>query len=199
MSDSVESLAIDDSDLELVLLYVDGELGGDADRRQAAEQLIAANAAARAIADDMRATKVAVRELIVGEAAAARVTADLSMVRGRVMTKIPPAARPAPAPEKSAGFDPIGWLRALGFGKVSVAFGAAMVAAAWIAVALRPPSVDPRTANAAAVAEDAVIGDQPVIIEEMEVDGESITVKPGVEPDRPTVIWHFADAKPGEG
>ncbi len=199
MSDTLEAMAIDDADLELVLLFVDGELGGDPERRQAAERLIAGNAAARAIADDVRATKAAVRELVVGDAAAARVSADLSMVRGRVMTKIPPTPRPAPTPEKATGFDPIGWLRALGFGKVSVAFGAAVVAAAWIAVALRPAAVDPQASQAAALAEDAVIGDQPVIIEEMEVDGESITVKPAAEPDRPTVIWHFADAKPGEG
>ncbi|MBM4342683.1 MAG: hypothetical protein FJ100_04840 [Deltaproteobacteria bacterium] len=190
---------LDDADLELVLLYVDGELANDPGRQRTAEGLLADNPAARAIADDVRATKAAVRELVVGEAAAARVTADLSMVRGRVMTRIPPAPRPAPAPDKATGFDPIGWLRAFGFGKVSVAFGAAVVAAVWIGVALRPAAMDPRTANAAAVAEDAVLGDQPVIIEEMEVDGESITVKPAAEPDRPTVIWHFADAMPGEG
>ena len=201
-----DGLSLADHELELVMLYVDGELTRDreqlavAEQLAVVEQLLSANPIARSIADDLLATKAAVAEHIVGELAASQVQADLSMLRGRVMTKIPAAPRPVTVATTAVGWTWIAWARNLGFGKVSVAFGTAVALAAWIAIAMRP-ALPPLAAqaNMAAIAEDAQIGDQQVIIEEMEIDGETISVKPGTDADRPTVIWHFADAQPGEG
>ena len=119
------------------------------------------------------------------------------MTRGRVMTRLPVPPRSAVVADAApAGW--MGWLRQLGLSKVGLAFGAAVAVAAWLVVAYRPAASDPQAA-APAVAGELDLNDHLVIIEEMDVDGESVTVTPGDHPGKPTVIWHFDTAKQGEG
>ena len=192
----VEMSDLDDSDFELLVLFADGELTVEPERRAQAEALVAQSAVARAIVQDLQATKVAIRDALLGEQAVAQVAADVSMVRGRVMTKLPAEPRRAPLQAaEAAGW--MGWLRQFGLTKVGFALGAAVAVAAWMIVAYRAPT--PELPNVPALATEAELGDQPVIIEEMEFDGESITVTPGDESGKPTVIWHFVAAKEGEG
>lgn len=186
-----------DDELELVVLWADGELAAGSPQAAQAEQLLQHNGAARQIAADMQATKAALRELVVGEAAAGAVKADLSMVRGRVMTKIVPAAARPDQPLKASPAGLWDWLRQLGFGKVSVAFGAAAALATWMWMAAVPGKAP--VAATQAVAEEANPSDSPVIIEEMDIDSGTISVVPGATADQPTVIWHFAEVKAGDG
>jgi hypothetical protein len=193
---------LDDQAFELLVLYADGELSRDPVRRAEAEALVARDATAAAVLADLQTAKQTLHAWVVGPQAASAVEADLSMLRGRVMTRLPQeASRPvAEAPALSGLW---AWLRGLGFGKASLAMGAAALAAVvLVVVQTRRPA--PPVSVATAVAHhdsppSTAAADEPtVIIEEMDVEG-SVTVTPGLQPSQPTVIWHFQPGREGEG
>ena len=210
---------LQDSDFELLVQLADGELSGEPQRRAAAELLLERSAAAQTVFADLQGAKVAVQAWATDVALNPQnlaLKADLSMVRGRVMARLPPAtAAQAPrntgelASEDGQAALRAGWrelLRAFGFGKASLALGAAALAAVVLLARASQPPVPAATGEAPAVASQQTIesiGGAPataepdVIIEELEVDSGSVAVTPGSQPSQPTVIWHFQGQ--GEG
>lgn len=211
--------ALHDNDFELLVLLADGELAREPERRSAAEQLLARSTVAQAVFADLQGAKMAVHAWATDSALIRDnlgQKADLSMVRGRVMSRLPQAG-PAQAAQAVAGQEAAerqaavraGWwalLRAFGFGKASLALGATALAAIWLMVRAGQPDVPHLAPEAPAVAShqtmEAVGGvpaaaEPEVIIEELEVDSGSVAVTPGSQPSQPTVIWHFQGQ--GEG
>ena len=198
---------LSEAQFELMLLWVDGELAADPVRLAEAEALARTSEAARAIADDWRAAKGALREAVVN----AETNADFSMLRGRILTALPVearldgAARPVVAAEPAQGL--WAWLAQFGFGKVSLAVGAATALAAWLLLVpgggLREPEAPALTqegiAEMAAPPHSGAQAEPAVILEEMELESGSITVHPGEHSGDATVIWHFQSAGEGEG
>lgn len=192
---------LSEAEFELLMLWVDGELDGDPPQLAAAQELARNSETARAIADDWRAAKGALRQQVLS----APSQVDFSMLRGRVMTKLPADPRPIAVPERGGLWS---LLAGLGFGKVSVALGVAAAIAAWLLLTpgkgLREPS-DPTETTPSAMAEIGApphVGaeDEPaVILEEMELESGSITVHPGEHAGDATVIWHFQSTGEGEG
>jgi anti-sigma factor RsiW len=177
---------LDDATFAKVMLYVDGELDGT--ERQEVEALLQRDVVARAVADDWKLAKVALREAIEHQ----EVKADLSMVRGRVMTKLPADPRPAHVPEREQqGL--FAWLRGRGIGKVGLAAAAAVALAAWLI--LSTGGLGSKGAEGAAGAMAQAPGEPaPVVIEEMEIESGTIVVDPGEGQGGTTVIWHFDNA-----
>lgn len=193
-----DRLSLDDPQLALVLEYVDGELQADPTRRAAAEALLAASATARAIAEDWTAAKVTLRERLFDKPLwfqdrPGQPAADLSHVRGRVMSKLPAEPRPAVVDAHATGV--VAWLRNFGFGKVSLAVGLAAAAAIWLLATQSGLQSQRQEAAdgvhlAAAPAGDLVPG---VIIEEMDIESGTVLVSPEAAEGGATVIWHFDD------
>lgn len=219
MQTQIGQNALQDSDFELLVLLADGELVAEPARRQAAESLLEHSMVARAVFADLAGAKMAVHAWATDVALSPEnlaQKADLSMVRGRVMTRLPAAAAPLTAEVTTAQQDAerqaavrAGWwelLRAFGFGKASLALGAAALAAVVLVVRAGQQQDPAMTTGTPAVASHQTIesvggaaanAEPEVIIEELEVDSGSVAVTPGSQPSQPTVIWHFQGQ--GEG
>jgi hypothetical protein len=190
-----------DRDFERLVLLADGELGADPQERAKAEAILERSAQARAVFADLQGSKFAIGLWATGgEAPAADV--DLSMLRGRVMSRLPAEVRAPAAPAVPASWldGVLQGLRGFGLGKAGFALGAVAVAALLV-VWRTDPAVPPQAAvEPPAVASHLPVGeeDQPaVIIEELEVESGSVAVTPGSGANQPTVIWHFQGQ--GEG
>lgn len=192
---------LSDEDFARLVLLADGELGGDPADRAAAEALLERSAQARAVFADLQGSKFAVQLWATGgEAPAAGV--DLSMLRGRVMSRLPAEAREPPAqPAPASWLDGLlEGLRGWSLGKAGLALGAAaalVAVAVWRGEPAAPAAVgDDRPAVASHLSEQDQ--DPPaVMIEELEVESGSVVVTPGGGAGQPTVIWHFQGQ--GEG
>jgi hypothetical protein len=132
------------------------------------------------------------------------VTADLGMLRGRVMMKLPVDATAA-ALQTDEPRGMIAWLRGFGFGKVSLLAGMAAAAAIWIVASstarLTEEVTQPADRTVAAVNSPMGIGDpsEPsVIIEDMEIESGTVMVSPA-EQGGATIIWHFQPEEQGAG
>lgn len=193
-----------DRDFERLVLLADGELADQPAERALAEATLQRSAQARAVFADLQGSKFAVQMWATGaEDPAAGV--DLSMLRGRVMSRLPAAAPATPAPAAPPSWLDGLWLglREFGFGKASLALGGAALALLLVVARRDPPAADAADAAAAhppAVASHLPSGEdeQPsVIIEELEVESGSVAVQPSSGGSQPTVIWHFQGQ--GEG
>jgi hypothetical protein len=191
---------LNEAELELVLLYVDGELRGEPEQLARAQALLATSPVARAVADDWSSAKVVLRERILE----APVKADLGLVRGRVMMKLP-ADAPASAVPSDEPRGVIAWLRGFGFGKVSLVAGMAAAAAIWIVASstsrLSEEATQPADREVAVVFPSVANGDpsEPsVIIEDMEIESGTVMVSP-TEQGGATIIWHFQPEEQGAG
>ncbi len=204
MNEHAETFAdsgLDERQFELLVLLADGELAAGSPDLAAAQALLAQHAEAKQLYANLTYSRETLRESVLGEAAAAALKVDLSMLRGRVMTKLPAEPRPAPKPEAAApGW--MDWLRAFGFGRASLAVAALAVVVVWWAGSQTATAVKLSPEPAAMAREDATMPpgheEEPaVIIEEMDVEDGSIAVNPGDKPGATTVIWHFSGK--GEG
>jgi hypothetical protein len=190
-----------DRDFERLVLLADGELAADPAERAKAEAVLERSAQARAVFGDLQGSKFAVGLWATGgEAPAADV--DLSMLRGRVMSRLPAEVRlPATPPAPASWLDGVlQGLREIGFGKAGFALAAVAVAALLVVWRTDPAVPGPAAVEPPAVASHLPVGDddQPaVIIEELEVESGSVAVTPGSGANQPTVIWHFQGQ--GEG
>jgi hypothetical protein len=181
-----------DAQFELLLLLVDGELANEPARRREAEALVAVHADARAFLADVSEAKSALREAVL----AGPVHADLSRIRGAVMTKLPSEPRPAIVEEHGIW----AFLRHLGLGKVSFALGAAVAAAVWL-IATSTGHRQLHAPTGAPVADRSVPDDlEPsVIIEDVETDDDIFMVKHGEHAGDATIIWHSAPMAGAKG
>ncbi len=193
----------------LLMALADGELDGDAELRAEAEALLKQHTQLQAAIPGQRELSAALREAaLTPPPQFSRASEDaLSMVRGRVMTKLPAPTRevsPAPAPSWARGL-----LSGFSFGRL--AFGVSVVLAAVAAVfALRSPQVSDGRPEAPIVAVEGSAGsgagaaEEPggqlpaVIIEEMEIDSGTIVVDPSEGEGSPVIIWHLS-AEGGAG
>ncbi|MEY3015049.1 MAG: hypothetical protein RIT45_3784 [Pseudomonadota bacterium] len=193
----VDDIGLDDEQQMLLMAYADGELDDDAELRARVEGWIAEKPALGAAVSGQRALRSVLREAVFEERQlSARIEEELSMTRGRVLTKLPAEAREpvAETVEPAAWSGILGWLASVGWGRV--AFGAGAVAAAvLLVVALRSPHQANGVIAGPAIAEqgDANDSDEPeVIIEEMEIDSGTIVVDPSRrDVDGPVIIWHL--------
>ncbi len=199
--------ALSDEQQMLLMALADGELDGDAAMRAEAEALLGRHPQLQAAIPGVRALSAALRDAaLTPPVQLSRASEDaLSMVRGRVMTKLPTPARevvPTPAPS---------WARSVlaGFSFGRLAFGVGTVVAAVAAVlALRGPQVNDGRPEAPIVAVEGAVtggagagssGQLPaVIIEEMEIDSGTIVVDPSEGEGSPVIIWHLG-AEGGAG
>lgn len=188
-------LSLTEAQFELVALLADGELAGDAARRTQAQALLQQLPDAQSLYESLCEAKLALRDHLLGEALARPVTADMSSVRGRIMSRLPAEPRPAVVHEPqhlSLGQ----WLRAFGISRLGLG-AAAVVLAALVVLAARTPAenvgrpVSATIASEGAVAPTALADEPAVIIEEIDVDSGSVAVRPGTQPSQSTVIWHF--------
>jgi anti-sigma factor RsiW len=188
---------LQDQHFELLMQYVDGELTGAELSR--AEALIASHVDAQAFVQDSTVAKLALREAVLE----APIQADLSRIRGRVMTKLPAEVRAPVAVEKPGIW---AWLQHLGFGKVSFAVGAAVAAAVWLIATSSTGPLQHRE-NAGALAERHLQlppvlapGAEPeVIIEDTEFEDGGMMVQHGEHRGDATIIWHYRPVVNGKG
>jgi len=200
-AETMDASGLDERQFELIVQLADSELAAGSTEHAAAQALLAESAEAKLLYDNLTYSRQVLRDSILGEQAAGALDVDFSMLRGRVMSKLPAEPRPLQEPAKAApGW--LDWLRAFGFGRAGLAAAALAVVAVWWAgsQAGSAPKLPPEPA--AMAREDATMPpgheEEPaVIIEEMDVEDGSIAVNPGDRPGATTVIWHFSGK--GEG
>lgn len=191
--------SLNEIELELLLLLLDGELEADPAQKHAADELLAQSEVARVLAQDWRNAKLALREGILQgpPKLLPQTEIDLSLLHGRVMSKLP--ADPQQVAHLAAAAQPQSrglwaWIQHFGFGKTSFAIGAAVAVAVFLLVrggglpAVHDAASTPVAPNAA-----AAIVEPQVIIEEMELESGSVMVNPASTSGDAMVIWHFHD------
>ena len=169
-----------------LMAYVDGELAADAEATAEVASLLAGSSRARQIEGDLRLARVALRQELMGS----ECDQDMSMVRGRIMTRLPAPARAATPTEAPSGV--LDRLRGLLFGRPGLVLGLGL-AAVLLALALgrvqdQAPAVGPLGPEGPVAASEPA-----VIIEEMEIDSGTVLVDNGEEPGAATIIWHYHD------
>ncbi len=175
-----------------LMAHVDGELIGEAAQAAGIEDLMAESEDARALVHDLQWSRQALRQEILSD----ETEADLSMVRGRIITRLPAEARPAVKVEDDSS-DFMERLRALLFGRAGLTVG--MAAAAVLMVLALGQMQDRVPVDNSAESEYAVQlappadGEPFVIIEEMEIDSGTVLVDNGEEAGAATIIWHYQD------
>ncbi len=199
-------MALTEEQEMLLMAYADGELTGDSLAQ--AEALVAVQATAKVAVHDLRLAALALRSHVLGDEQT--VSADLSRVRGRVLTKIPAPARAAAAEPRTTLLGRLfGWTRHFDAGQIGVAGGVAMAALLFAVVLTQGRTdatqalVDQAGANgalptAAGHAETAVAKavlrserEPSVIIEDMELDGGTVLIEGAEEPGETMIIWHM--------
>ena len=190
-----------------LMAFVDGELSELQRENAGIEALLETSTAARAWVNDLQTAKRALHD----EVMQPNMEADLSMIRGRVMRKLPAEPR-APVEEAPKGLFPAitAWLADLGFGKTVMAAGA-LAAVLLVAIAVGKVGNQPAqapvegpvahtlggpTAPATTAASD---GEPEVIIEEMESDGGTVIFEGGEKPGEAVIIWHIDPSDEGAG
>ena len=195
-------MALNEEQEMLLMAYADGELDGAS--LTEAEALIAARTGADVIVRDLQLAQQALRGHLFSEDL--NLDADLSMVRGRVLTKMPTPAR-APVNEAKASLlgRLFGWTRHFDTGQVGMAGGLAMAALLFAVVFAQehaPRNLDnqpdSRVISGPVVAK--VVPDQPdVIIEDMELDGGTVMFEGAEAPGETMIIWHMQPDEGGAG
>jgi len=177
-----------------LMAHADGELIGERAEAAGVEALLANSGDARALVHDLELSRRALREEILSDETAQ----DLSMVRGRIMTRLPVEARPVvTTSESSEGI--VERLRALIFGRTGLVFGVAAAAVLMFLALNQPTNQVVDEGLAAPEGPMAQLDGEPaVIIEEMEIDSGTVLVDNGLEPGAATIIWHYQDDE-GEG
>ncbi|GEM_PF-3060379 len=188
-----------------LMAFADGELSDAQTATADIDSVLASSDAARNWVHDLKLAKNALH----GEIMRDNTTADLSMIRGRVMRKLPVQAR-APVPARAKMFPALSaWLADLGFGKTVMATGL-VAAALLVAIGLRQFGGDEavhveRPQMTAGSHGDSAVpsavtapadGEPEVIIEEMESDGGTVIFEGGEKPGEAVIIWHI---EAGEG
>ncbi len=197
--------SLSEAQLELLLLLLDGELGADAAQQQAADELLAQSEVARVLAQDWRNAKRALREgILQGPAKILPQTeVDLSLLHGRIMSKLPADAQQVARLAAASAPQPRGlwaWIQHFGFGKTSFAIGAAVAVAVFLLVRGGGlPTVHDVATTPVAPDAAAAIGEPQVIIEEMELESGSVMVNPAGNAGDAMVIWHFHDSTTSAG
>ena len=190
LDDLRERVLADVTALQL-MAHLDGELVGVAAEEAGIEALLAQSAGARTLVHDLQLSGVALRREVLSD----QTEQDLSMVRGRIMTRLPAEARPAVAADKaSEGF--VERLRALLFGRAGLAIGLAAAAALMVLALGQMKDQLPADDNAGPIVAEQIYtmpadGEPAVIIEEMEIDSGTVLVDNGDEPGAATIIWHY--------
>ncbi len=180
-----------------LMAHADGEAIGEAAEL---DGLLAESSEASALLHDLNLSKQALR----AEVQSDQTEADVSMVRGRIMSKLPAQTRPPVAAEdRSEGLGER--LRALLFGRPGLAFGLAAAAVLMVLALgqMKDRAIDdvasPEIGPVAEKIDTPLPDDEPaVIIEEMEIDSGTVLVDNGAEPGAATIIWHYSDDD-GEG
>ena len=179
------------ADLEAMELmaFADGELADDADATARVQALIASSADARNAVHDLRVARRALHE----EVTRSESEEDMSMVRGRIMTRLPVQPRPAAEASPEASESWLIRLRTLLLGRPGLVLGLGL-AALLLALALgRVQDQAPVDGPLAPVGPMATVDEPAVIIEEMEIDSGTVLVDGGEEPGSVTIIWHYPD------
>ena len=185
LTDLAQHVAADLEALRL-MAYVDGELADDPEAMAEVLSLIAESTQARQIEGDLRLARVALRQELMGS----ECDQDLSVVRGRIMTRLPALPRAAVPAEAPSGV--LERLRGLLFGRPGLVLGLGL-AAVLLALALgrvqdQAPAVGPLGPDG-----PVATSEPAVIIEEMEIDSGTVLVDNGEEPGAATIIWHYQD------
>ncbi|MCO4760602.1 MAG: hypothetical protein KC502_03815 [Myxococcales bacterium] len=197
----------------LLMAFADGELTDEPEMLAEAQALMAAQAIAASAVSDMQLAKEALRLHVMSERRTA--DADLSMVRGRVLTKIP-APKQAQKQDVSLISRLFSWTQFFDTGQLGLAGGVAMAAVLFAVVmtqnqvttpgergieATRDSVMNPGSGGTSApVAKVQHDDDQPgVIIEDMELDGGTVMFEEGENPDEAMIIWHIQPDEGGAG
>ena len=212
MSEILQKMTLRDEDFELLMLHADGEL--PAERVAEAQKLLAESAAAQAIWQDLQVGRQLLREIAVdaiapGQAKWART--DLSLLPGQIMRKLPNDEVLHPVTETPKDRGLVAWIQSLGLGKVGLAMGLALAAVAFMVVKAGPvveqPQIEKQAeiaavpgTNVAPACEGAGCADEnPVFIEEMDIESGGVMVHPPREQGGSTIIWHFQDNGAAQG
>lgn len=190
-----------------LMAFVDGELSEEQQRVGDIAGLLASSVAAKTWVNDLQVAKQALHDDVMQP----NMEADLSMVRGRVMRKLPAEPRAA-VQEAPTGFFPAiaAWLSELGLGKTALAAGA-LAAVLLLAIGVGQiggpnaggqvgdgpgmSNIDSQ-ANGHAQPSD---GEPEVIIEDMESDGGTVIFEGGDKPGEAVIIWHIDPSEEGAG
>lgn len=189
-----------DTEAMTIMAWNDGELANDPVAAADVQTLLAGSEAARNLARDLRLAREALRAQVMD----AEVEADLSMVRGRILTRLPlPEREPQRDTRPGFGEGLLQWLRSALSGRAGLAAGLA-AAAVLLAVALsqvqdQVASRGPSDGGNVPVVAQQLDPEPAVIIEEMEIDSGTVMVDKGLEEDAPTIIWHILDEDEGAG
>ena len=191
-----------------VMAYADGELTSEQQRSAQIDALLDSSEHARNWLHDLKVAKQALHD----EVMRPNTTADLSMVRGRVMRKLPlETGERTPVDERpglvAAVFN---WLAELGFGK-TVLTASAVAAVLLLAIGIGKVGPKPvvhkgdgpvmsKVVNLAPPAHSQPVDGEPeVIIEEMESDGGTVIFEGGEKPGEAVIIWHIGATEEGAG
>ncbi len=205
-------MTLPDADFELLMLHADGEL--PADRLAQVQQLLAESRAAQAVWQDMQLGRELLRGIALEAAAPAQAKlarTDLSLVAGQIMRKLPDDQALHPVAEPPTDLGLIAWIQGLGLGKVGFAMGLAAAAVAFMVARAGPvvdaPAADVQTEIAAVPGTnlappcqgDGCADENPVFIEEMDIESGGVMVHPPREQGGSTIIWHFQDNSATQG
>lgn len=207
--DAVTARTVEQTEAVQLMAYVDDELSDGEVERGQIEALVASITAARDWVSDLRIAKQALHDHVMQP----DMEADLSMIRGRVMRKLPAEPR-AVVEEKPRGLFPAiwTWLADLGMGKTAMAAGA-LAAVLLLAISVGklgsvsevngPVGDGPVMSNAGGTTnprvEEPADGEPEVIIEEMESDGGTVIFAGGSKAGEAVIIWHIDPTDEGAG
>ena len=199
-------MALTEEQEMLLMAYADGELTGDS--LAEAEALVAVQAVAQVAVHDLRLAALALQRHVLSDEL--EVSADLSRIRGRVLTKIPAPARAIAAQPKTTLWGRLfGWTRHFDAGQIGVAGGVAMAALLFAVVLTQDrttatqalvdqasadgalPTAGSRAETAVAKAVLPAAREPSVIIEDMELDGGTVLIEGAEEPGETMIIWHM--------
>jgi len=195
-------MALSEAQEMLLMAYADGQLDGES--RAEAEMLITAQSGADVIVHDLKLAQQALRSHLFSDTL--NVDVDLSMIRGRVLTKLPAEVR-APVQEESPSLlDRLfGWTRHFDTGQIGMAGGLAMAAVLFAVVfaqehAPRDLSNQSGTMETSGHVVAKAARDEPdVIIEDMELDGGTVLFEGAEVPGETLIIWHMQPNGGGAG
>lgn len=203
---AVVSDATDEVAALQLMTMVDGELSDEQRVAARIDELLAGSSAAQTWVNDLRIAGRALHDATLSDSLApAWSKADLSMVRGRVMTRLPMQERaPAVDAEPAGPFATlIAWFGELGWGKTAMA-GAMLAAALLLAVSVQnarkgePSVLDNRPVMSEHPGARPADGEPEVIIEDMETGGGTVIMQGGENSGEPMIIWHI-DSERGDG
>ena len=185
-------MSLTDKQQMLLMAYADGELS-DPEELKEAKALLEATPTAQGSLDAFQTAAVALRGHVEGLADGV----DVSMVRGRVMTRLPAPSRPAVAESVGSSSSSMwSWLSPrwlIGGGLVTAAALFALMSNQPTETKIdnKPLSESSAPVVAKMLPDEATPEEPSVIIEEIDIDGGTVLVEGAEEPGEAMVIWHI--------